>query len=217
MNLARLCLFTMPEPSTAPLTFGDAYEGGFFAGKIIISEVTYNLVVAPYSGGEIGGFAYKTSGVVFTGNDSDFDGKLIQDNMVAAGIENFPLQENVMSLSIGGKTDWYIPSRLELEIVYRNLKPDATENSTDYGQNDCAVPPTSNYTTTDPTVTTSSSWVLGEGLQYMEPNYYLSATGLETDSNQLVLKNFSTGVEQPFASETVDHAYPTRVVRKVPA
>jgi len=41
----------------------------------------------------------------------------------------YPAANWARNLSIGGYTDWYIPARDELELMYRNLRPSTTNNS----------------------------------------------------------------------------------------
>ena len=43
-------------------------------------------------------------------------------------------------MSIGGFTDWYLPSRYELDIAYFNLKPSTATNDTNWGSNIYSVP-----------------------------------------------------------------------------
>ena len=42
----------------------------------------------------------------------------------------YPAAQFCEGLSIGGYTDWYLPSRDELELCYRNLKPTTDANNT---------------------------------------------------------------------------------------
>lgn len=41
----------------------------------------------------------------------------------------YPAANWARNLSIGGYTDWYIPARDELELMYRNLRPSTTNNA----------------------------------------------------------------------------------------
>jgi hypothetical protein len=52
--------------------------------------------------------------------------------MVTAGIDDHPAAQFCVNLSIGGFTDWYLPSRYELDIAYFNLKP-TTQQTTQVG------------------------------------------------------------------------------------
>jgi len=73
---------------------------------------------------------------------------------VTAGIADHPAAQFCVNLSIGGFTDWYLPSRYELDIAYFNLKPDTAANSTSWGTNIYAVPRRdTNRTATYPTQT----------------------------------------------------------------
>ena len=81
-----------------------------------------------------------------TAGMSDFDGvangtvfKDI-DNTVGSGSTIFPAANFCEALSIGGFTDWYLPSRYELDIAYFNLKPATGANDTGWGANVYSVP-----------------------------------------------------------------------------
>lgn len=42
----------------------------------------------------------------------------------------YPAAHYCNNLTAGGYTDWYLPARDELEVIYRNLKPDTNSNTT---------------------------------------------------------------------------------------
>ncbi len=62
------------------------------------------------------------------------------DSTVGAGSTIFPAANFCQALSIGGFTDWYLPSRYELDIAYFNLKPSTQTNDTNWGTNIYSVP-----------------------------------------------------------------------------
>lgn len=62
------------------------------------------------------------------------------DNTVGSGSTIFPAANFCEALSIGGETDWYLPSRYELDIAYFNLKPSTAGNDTGFGSNVYSVP-----------------------------------------------------------------------------
>jgi len=62
------------------------------------------------------------------------------DNTVGSGSTIFPSANFCQALSIGGFTDWYLPSRLEFDIAYFNLKPSVDVNNTSWGANVYSVP-----------------------------------------------------------------------------
>ena len=200
-----------PVVTVAPPAIGAAYEGGFYYGQITIDGVIYNLVLSPRASGEVPASVYKNDALGFTGNTSLNDGKLIQENMVAAGISNFPAQEAVMAMTIGGFNDWYIPSKLELEIVYRNLKPNATQNVNSSGANAYAVPPTSNYVAGNPSRTTLTNF-RSTGTNNMTTDYYYSATQGPSGALWVHSKRFTTGAD---AQDKAEFDYPVRAIRRV--
>ena len=200
-----------PVVTVAPPAIGAAYEGGFYYGQITIDGVIYNLVLSPRATGEVPASVYKNDALGFTGNTSLYNGKLIQENMVAAGIANFPAQQAVMALTIGGFSDWYIPSKLELEIVYRNLKPNATQNVNSSGANANAVPPTSNYVAGTPGRTALTDFRT-TGTNYMTANFYYSATQGPSGALWVHSKRFTTGAD---AQDKAEYDYPVRAIRRV--
>ena len=67
------------------------------------------------------------------------------------GIASYPAAKYIDDLNasggFGGQTDWYLPSRFELDIAYFNLKPSTQANGTSTGINSYSVPArTTNYT-----------------------------------------------------------------------
>jgi hypothetical protein len=145
-----------------PVNIGDEFGGGYFAGYISHTAdgvPTHALIVAPRATGATGGGYTLTTNLkwadetvaapahnVLIGASSAFDGKvntdlmmsLIADETYSAGA--FPAAQFCADLSIGGFTDWYLPSRFEMDIAYFNLKPNTIANDTSWGTNIYSVP-----------------------------------------------------------------------------
>jgi hypothetical protein len=145
-----------------PVNIGEELGGGYFAGYISHTAngvPTHALIVAPRATGATGSsytlttalkWADETVAVpahnVLIRANSDFDGKantdlmmsLIADSTYSAGA--FPAAQFCADLSIGGFTDWYLPSRFEMDIAYFNLKPSTQTNITIRGTNIYSVP-----------------------------------------------------------------------------
>ena len=133
-----------------PAVIGEAFGGGFFAGYISHTadgNPTHALIVAPRATGATGtgytlttNLQWKTATTTTAGTTSDFDGAANTAAMVTAGIADHPAANFCVGLSIGGFTDWYLPSRYELDVAYFNLKPSTAANNTSWGTNVYAVP-----------------------------------------------------------------------------
>jgi hypothetical protein len=147
-----------------PAVLGEPWGGGFFAGYISHTadgNPTHALIVAPRETGATGtgytlttNLAWKTANTATAGTTSAFDGAANTAAMVTAGIASHPAAEFCVGLSIDGFTDWYLPSRFELDIAYFNLKPTTEANSALWGINDYSVPKrTINNTATYPAQT----------------------------------------------------------------
>jgi hypothetical protein len=133
-----------------PVNIGDELGGGYFAGYISHTAngvPTHALIVAPRATGATGtgytlttNLQWKTSNATTAGTTSDFDGAVNTAAMVTAGIADHPAANFCVGLSIGGFSDWYLPSRYEMDIAYFNLKPSTAVNDTAWGTNIYSVP-----------------------------------------------------------------------------
>jgi hypothetical protein len=151
---------------------GDAYAGGYFAGYISHTAdgvATHRLIVAPAATGASGtgytltdNYLLKTANALTTNTDSLFDGAANTSAMATAGISDHPAAEFCVNLAVGGFSDWYLPSRYELDIAYNNLKPNTQINSTSYGSNPYSVPKrASNWTSLVPGQTSVTAFRSG--------------------------------------------------------
>jgi hypothetical protein len=165
-----------------PGAIGTAYEGGYYAGQIQVSGIVYNLVVAPKSGGENTSVQYKTSNTSDTNpNSQNLEyGKLATDQFNDSA---HPAFQWASGLTINGFSDWYIPAKNELEILYRNLKPTTTSNNTGSGANTNAYPSaTPNYTSGSPAQTSVTAFQTGNSEAFASASYWSSS---ENSSNIL--------------------------------
>jgi len=100
---------------------GSPLGGGFFAGEMTIDGVNYALVAAPKALGEKLELEYKQKDWRDAdGATSDDDGALNSETLADG---NHPATDFCRSLQIGEHNDWYLPSRDELAMMYRNLGP----------------------------------------------------------------------------------------------
>jgi hypothetical protein len=197
---------------------GAAYEGGFYAGRIRYQGIIWYLIVAPKETGATGtGYTlttmlqWKTANTVTAGTRSEINGVSNTDAMAAAGIAAHPAAQFCRNLSLGGFTDWYLPSQLEMDAVYKSLKPDTTANSTAWGINPYFIPPrATNYTAGDPAQTSVVDFQDG-GLKAFVADEHWTST--EIDSNRGWRSYFDNGRFGPTASNSVltKSANPTRV------
>jgi hypothetical protein len=146
--------YKAPIPYGWPANIGDAYGGGFFAGQINVSGTKYNLVVAPKASGE----SLKTWGPydVSTFQRSAINGPVNSAGEAALGAA-YQAATFCEGLTIGGYSDWYLPAKNELEVLYYFLKPTTNANDTSSGSNaNAASPPepvSTNYTSGSPAQT----------------------------------------------------------------
>lgn len=143
-------------PITASLpAIGTQFEGGFFAGLFNLNGDTYALIVSPKSHGELEEAAWGLRGLDIPARSYN-DGMANTQAMAEAGSD---LARWMLALEIGGFTDWYLPSRDELELLYRNLKPTTDGNYTwRAGDNPSSVPPGYPYTEEVPAQTAAAAF-----------------------------------------------------------
>jgi hypothetical protein len=204
-----------PIPYGWPANIGDAYGGGFFAGQINVSGTKYNLVVAPKSTGQASGKLWGTNGTT-TGITSVINGPTNSAALAALGA-SYQAAIFCEGLTIGGFSDWYLPARNELEVLYYFLKPTTDANNTGFGSNANAVNPpepvSTNYTSGNPAQTTSTVFKDGgsEAFSYSTDLtlYYWSST--EESNFGAWNKSFYEGYDNAFKDRT---EY-TRAIRRV--
>jgi hypothetical protein len=96
-------------------------------------------------------------------------------------------------LTIGGFTDWYLPSLLELDIAYFNLKPNTAANNTNWGTNIYAIPQrNSNWSATYPTQTAVTAFnTSAEAFVALAADLHWSSTQISANAAWSVY--FNTG------------------------
>jgi len=207
-----------------PVNIGEELGGGYFAGYISHTEngvPTHALIVAPRATGATGGGYTLTTNLkwadetvaapahnVLINANSSFDGKvntdlmmsLIANNTYSAGA--FPAAQFCADLSIGGFTDWYLPSRFELDIAYFNLKPSVDVNNTSWGANVYSVPrrPRSN-SRNSPIQTNLTAWQATAGSQAFVADVHWLST--EVNSVNAWFLGLLNGGQSGFDSKTL--------------
>lgn len=122
-----------------PTEAGTPFGGGFYAGRIAFNGDIYATIVSPKNGGEHGPAIWLPKYTEIAGAGSFFDGLANTKAMADAGSD---LAKWALALNLGGETDWYLPSRDELELLYRHFKPTDDENYVyRNGDNPTSMPP----------------------------------------------------------------------------
>jgi hypothetical protein len=90
----------------------------------------FRVIVAPKSSGESSSKQYKNANTAAPSDTGTLtEGLRATVAMVADGNSTvYPAAHFCNDLSIGGYSDWYLPARDELELIYRNLKPVTNNN-----------------------------------------------------------------------------------------
>jgi hypothetical protein len=176
-----------------PAVIGEPFGGGYFAGYISHTadgSPTHALIVAPRATGATGtgytlttNLTWKTATTTTAGTTSPFDGAANTAAMVTAGIADHPAANFCVGLSIGGFTDWYLPSRLELEIAHFNLKPTSLANNTSAGVNAYSVPARAiSYTTLYPSQTYLAAFQSGSSEAFSSTFFHWSSTEINAST-----------------------------------
>ncbi|MEW6462967.1 MAG: DUF1566 domain-containing protein [Pseudomonadota bacterium] len=152
---------------------GAAFEGGFFAGLITLNGETFGIVVAPKASGELEEATWGQYGNDLQAARHLNDGLANTQAMAEAGSD---LARWMLALDINGFADWYLPSRDELELLYRHFKP-TTESNWVYrhGENPSSVPTGYPYTAEHPAQTQQPEFQ-AEATEAFEDTWYWSST-----------------------------------------
>ena len=204
---------TFATPYNTSMVIGAACAGGYYAGRIIDAGVTYALIVSPKASGGNGGatLAWKNANTTGpTGVQTLTNGLNASTVMAAAGAGVYPAAYYCRGLSINSYSDWYLPARDELEVLYRNLKPGTTASYAytayrsaavqgitgygidggDNGYNANSSPVGAAYTSASPAQTTVAVFKAAGGEDLVANNYW-SAT--ECTATNAWNQNFNNG------------------------
>lgn len=182
---------------------------GTFTDWSIMAQ--YRVILAPKASGESSTQLTSATAVLsFLARPSE--GYKMTQAMLAAGNSTaYPAAYAAAALSVGGKTDWYVPSRDEFELAWRNLKPITNSNDTSArvqilgslseaaypdatgyffsGANRNATPVGEPYTTSVPGQTSVALFQTG-GAEAFNAVQYSTAT--EYDASNRYVQDFST-------------------------
>jgi hypothetical protein len=186
----------------------EPFAGGFLAGRIRVGDQVFALVVAPKEGGEHDDVAWSGSTKSVDGATSFFDGRANTEAMAAAGSET---AKWALGLTLGGFSDWYLPSRDELEILYRAFKPTKGENYCWRGDNPSSVPVGYAYSPDSPAQTRHKAFRAGKA-EAFETTWYWSSTQCAGDAECAWVQIFDDGY-QAYDRKSSDAR--ARVVRRV--
>ena len=185
-----------------PTRIGQKFEGGYFAGINQIEDCVYAVLVAPkFTEGRL---RFKTQ------LSSTPNTQLVNDgwsNTNAMNNTEHPAAQYCRSLTVGVHTDLYLPSRDELELCYRNLKPTDWDNETNTGTyignlslangtNLNAIPTSAAYTKTEPAQTIVTAFRAGSVEAFETGGWYWTSTESSTNTNISLIQTFSNGYQR---------------------
>ena len=180
-----------------PTRIGQKFEGGYFAGVIRVKDCAYAILVAPKS--TECSVQFKTTYSSTSGIQSVNDG---WSNTNAMNDVEHPVAQYCRNLTVDRHTDLYLPSRDELELCYRNLKPTARQNATytagtfdgnlglATGTNLNSIPAGSAYTATNPTQTIVTAFQTGS-VEAFALDYYRTSTESSSTASGSLVQDFA--------------------------
>jgi len=194
-----------------PTVIGQAYGGGYYAGQIGVSSVaTHYLVIGPKASALSASKQFKTTDTSTANTSSVIDGPTNSANMNNA---SHPAAQFCEGLSIGGKSDWYMPAKNELEVCYYNLKPSTTSNNTSSGINPNAVPArASDYTAGNPAQTSATAFRQGNSEAFGSDIYWSSTQSTTYSGANAYRQEFSYGYQRTWAKTA---QFDVRAIRRV--
>ena len=209
---------------------------GTFTDWSIMSR--YRVIVAPKASGEHAGIALKNAGTALpTACQTLTEGLRATQAMRDADTSTvYPAAHWARNLNIGGRTDWYIPARDELELCWRNLKPTTTANyvtadrpttasfsyanngsygdtANTHGLNNNSAPPGAAYTASVPGQTTSAAFRTGGAEAYeFGSAYYWSSS--DYDATSAWCQNWDSSYPGYQANYDKSNTYRVRAMRR---
>lgn len=201
--------------NTYPTTAGVAYGGGYYVGRMLIAAQNYILVVAPKASGSIGFSQIKSANTATTGTQSTWDGLSNTNAMITAGAGSSTAAFAAKALNIGGYTDWALPAKDQMEMVYRAFKPTADANNTSSGTNPSSNPTGAAYTASNPGQTTVTAFLPG-GSEALSTDFPLwTSTEKSGDATTNNAQTMNDGNQSPSGISGKTAYYPSRAVRMI--
>jgi hypothetical protein len=153
-------VFTMAWP-VGPTVIGESWGGGYFMGNVTVGAANMAIILAPKTSGEHSGeILYTSNGPSPSGAYSTTDS--VADTAAWASLgAGSPAAIFVSALTIGGYSDWQIPSSAVWDLVTANANP---------------------------TTTTSALYITG-GQEVIENAWYWSSTAYDDISTNSVYVN----------------------------
>ncbi|HRO61716.1 MAG TPA: DUF1566 domain-containing protein [Burkholderiaceae bacterium] len=181
-----------PAVTIPPTTeIGTPFEGGFYVGTIRVNDVPHILIVSPAAQGDHDDVAWSASRAHVDGATSFNDGRANTEAMAAAGSK---LARWALALDINGHTDWYLPARDELELLYRHLKPTAETNWCWRGDNPSSIPVGYAYSRGTPAQTSVEAFQQG-GPEALRAVAYWSSTQYAGGESNAWCQGFDVGYQ----------------------
>jgi hypothetical protein len=182
---------TISTNTEVPTIIGTPFDGGYYAGRLRVADDVFALIVAPKADGEHAKARLNQDLARVEGALSFFDGAANTAALAAAGSE---LAKWAQSLAIGAFSDWYLPSRDELELIYRAFKPTEEENYCGSGDNPSSVPAGYAYSPDKPARTDFELFQAG-GREAFTDEWYWSSTLYAGDESYAWYQDFDDGYQ----------------------
>lgn len=198
-----------------PAQAGVAFGGGYYVGRIKPGDDnTYALIVAPKASGQSATkLAVKTPTTPTPGTASTWDGAANTAAMIAANTAGHPAANFCKGLTIGGYTDWVLPAKDQLELLYRMLKPDATANAPQFGANPSSDPVGANYTAGSPAQTAIAAFKAYGSEAFAVDGSYWTSTEYSSNSNSNWNQLFSYGGQSNYGKSNSNWVRAVRMIK----
>ena len=201
-----------------PTRIGQTCLGGTFTGYNRIKSKVYAIIVSPKSTERE--LQWKTNMYGLLLPESKCNGHKNTQLIKRTG---FPAAMYCSKLKVGKYRGWYLPSKNEIELCYRYLKPTTDENlpsddehsfknflKTPEGCNPSSIPLKQSYTWEDPQQTVVLRFQQNSNESF--DGWYWSSTAVDESTWKVLMQFFSTG-HQYFNIPTFEYA--VRAVRRV--
>jgi hypothetical protein len=209
---------------------------GTFADWSVMAR--YRVIVAPKSSGENASVTIKNANTALpTACQTLNDGWAATEAMRTADTSTvYPAAHWARNLNIGSRTDWYVPARDELELLWRNLKPVTNNNyvtadrptgqsysyanngafgdtANTHGLNNNSAPPGAAYTTSVPGQVAATAFRTG-GAEAFEfgSAYYWSST--DYNASTAWFQGWDTSSPGYQSNSSKANAFRVRAVRR---